>query len=566
MLLRLVCSVFLAATALAAERPANVPPSSASGTGEIIELPKFIVTDSRELPAPESWRYAAIPGLEVLSTVSATNTRRFVRDFHRLQQVVEIVWPAIASGVPGVPVSLVLCGRGNQFDTFVPTGPADAATRPTSLFLQDVDQAIIVVDYVADRFDDRPIAAGLLAPAAADPEQFDEFSAGAGFLTENDPFREFYLQYFRWVIRRGAGGEVPPWLEEGLVQLFASTEFSKDYIAVGRLRDSTGGQRPDTFTVRLARQPLLGLEQMLARQRPAGLDAVTYSPQCYAFVHLCLHGRKGKLQPALLKLAERAAAEPVTEQVFKECFGVGFREMEVMLRAHISYAAHEFVEVKSGRGQPGLEDPPAFAVREATQAEIGRITGEAYRLGGHTQRARLALAAPYVRGEHDAALLAALGVYACGADEPERARKFLEAAVQAGVARPRAYLELSRLNLTAARARAGGRSDFDANTVRGILRPLHVGHRHAAPLPASYEMMAEVWAGADGVPAPEELRRLQEGAQLFPRRLRLVYLVAALTLRHGDPADARALVEHGLRLAGAGGHAQHFQALQAQLK
>ena len=384
-------------------------------------------------------------------------------------------------------------------------------------------------------------------------------------MTEHDPFREFYLQYFRWVIRRGLGGDVAPWLEEGLVQLFASTEFAKDYIAVGRLRDSAGGQRPDTFTIRLARQPLLGLDRLLAPQPPGGADMVTYSPQCYAFVHLCLYGRKGKLQQPLLKLAARAATGPITEPVFKECFGLSFREMEVMLRSHVSYAAYEFVELKLGRGQPGLEDPPAFALREATQAEVGRIKGEAYRLAGHSDRARLALIAPYVRGEHDPALLGALGLHARGSNDEERARKFLAAAAQAGVARPRVYLELGRLNLADARVRAGTGARVDTNTVRGILRPLLVGQRHAAPLPETFEFIAEVWAGSDGRPSPEELRQLHEAAHRFPQRLRLIYLVAALTLQHGEPSHARALIEHGLKLAGTSEHAQHFRTLQAQL-
>lgn len=47
----------------------------------IIELPKFEVTDSRVLPAPEKWRYAAIPGFEVLSSISVRATTRFVKDF-----------------------------------------------------------------------------------------------------------------------------------------------------------------------------------------------------------------------------------------------------------------------------------------------------------------------------------------------------------------------------------------------------------------------------------------------------------------------------------------------------
>ena len=152
--------LFLTAIARAAD-PASTDARVAPG---IIELPKFVVTDSRELPPPEAWSYAEIPGLEVLSTIPATNARRFVRDFHRLQQVIEIVWPAVSQGVARTPLSLVLCGRGNQFDTFVPRSPASATNRPTSVFLPDVDRATIVLDYTTDRFDDRPIVGTLPSP------------------------------------------------------------------------------------------------------------------------------------------------------------------------------------------------------------------------------------------------------------------------------------------------------------------------------------------------------------------------------------------------------------------
>ena len=51
---------------LTAQPAAPAAVSTAVAEQPIIELPKFEVTDSRVLPAPEKWRYAAIPGFEVL--------------------------------------------------------------------------------------------------------------------------------------------------------------------------------------------------------------------------------------------------------------------------------------------------------------------------------------------------------------------------------------------------------------------------------------------------------------------------------------------------------------------
>jgi hypothetical protein len=531
----------------------------------IVELPKFVVTDSRELPPPESWQFASVPGLEVLSTISQRNTRRFVQDFWRLQQVIEIVWPAVTRGTSALPAALILCGSGSRFESFVPKNDADNAARATSLFLHDRERAAIVVDFVRDTIDSRPISSAALTPiSAGDDAAGEETTSGAGFMAENDPYREFYLQYFRSVIRRGAA-EAPRWLEEGLVQLLASVQFSKDYIFVGRLQDGAGGQHSSNFTTQLARQPLLDLDLLFAPNPPTDDRAAIYPAQCYALVHLCLYGKKGKYQPALVKLAQRGATEPITEKIFKECFGLSYSEMGVMLRSHISYAAHQYIELRLDK-KSALKDPPEFVLREATQAEVGRIKGETYRLGGNNDRAKLALIAPYIRGVHDLPLVAALGLYERAVNHDERARKFLEAAAQGEVQRPRVYLELGRMRFAEAKATVPAGGLLEPATTQAILRLLLAGVRQAPPMPELYELIGEVWARSQSAPTEADLRLLYEGVHRFPRQLRLVYLAAALATRNGEKSNARALIEHGLSVAGSSEAAQHFKALQQDLK
>jgi hypothetical protein len=41
-----------------------------------VELPKFVVTDNRDLPPPEKWQYATIPGFEVLTNASERATQQ----------------------------------------------------------------------------------------------------------------------------------------------------------------------------------------------------------------------------------------------------------------------------------------------------------------------------------------------------------------------------------------------------------------------------------------------------------------------------------------------------------
>lgn len=53
----------------------------------IIELPKFVVTDSRELPLLEAWRYAEISGFEILPNASERETQK-LRDFQPFNSLV----------------------------------------------------------------------------------------------------------------------------------------------------------------------------------------------------------------------------------------------------------------------------------------------------------------------------------------------------------------------------------------------------------------------------------------------------------------------------------------------
>jgi len=85
-------------------------------------------------------------------------------------------------------------------------------------------------------------------------------------------------------------------------------------------------------------------------------------------------------------------------------------------------------EAKKGQELP---EPPAVVLREAADADVGRIKGEVLRLGGHGEAARNTLIAPFVRGEREPRLLAALGLDELQGGRTERARKFLEAAAQA---------------------------------------------------------------------------------------------------------------------------------------
>ena len=74
--------------------------------GDVIELPAYTVTDSRELAPPARWSCARIEGFEVLSNASERATRDILQHFRRFSQALDVVWP----GIKRPAAVLVLCG------------------------------------------------------------------------------------------------------------------------------------------------------------------------------------------------------------------------------------------------------------------------------------------------------------------------------------------------------------------------------------------------------------------------------------------------------------------------
>lgn len=228
-------------------------------------------------------------------------------------------------------------------------------------------------------------------------------------------------------------------------------------------------------------------------------------------------------------------------------------------------AANQSVGFRARDGQK-IPEPSAVEWRAATAAEVGRIEGDALRLAGHNLEARRAMLAPYVRGERDPPLLAALGLLERARGDDARARKFLEAAAQARVVRPRVYLELGRLRYAAALAQpaaAGGK--LDATQAAAVLTPLFATRSQPPPLQEVYELIGETWAHCALSPAPGHLGALDEGVHLFPRDAALIYQDAALKAKIGMTNEAAALIDLGMRVAPDAAMRDKFEALKARL-
>jgi hypothetical protein len=440
--------------ALSARANANIP------TGETVKLPDLKVTGKQELPPPESWQYARLEdGTEVLSNASERAAKRMLRDFQMFQQALSVAWPALGGNRASQARTIILCGRQNKFADFAapPSGDTDLAS--TSRFVRSREQTAIIVDLQTKSLN----LSGL---------EDDVSSIATSF--EVDPYRQLYREYVRYLLSQGAT-RPPPWLQEGISQIVMDMEFSSDWVKLGEI-DATSdgvsatatttaepaateteaageeaplatsvGDRP--FNVVLRRRALIPMDKFFAvtADSPEATNSLgnnRWAKQAYAFVHLCLHGENGRYKKAFEEFTKRLATEPVSEALFKECFKMSYRDMLFEIRGYIGYTNYRFDLHKLSPGSPRFGGDPVV-MREATQAEVGRIKGDAQRLAGRSNDALQSYHDAYLRGEREPILLAAYGISASEAGLDDRALPLLEAATQApGTRRPSAFVEL----------------------------------------------------------------------------------------------------------------------------
>src|SRR5258708_31672024 len=191
-------------------------------TGEIIELPKFVVTDSRELPPPESWRYATIPGFEILTNASDKTTQRLINDFETFRMALGVVWPMQER--PTGPTSLILCGRRNKFDAFVPSGKDSVDSARASLFLKNGNRTSIVLVLQSS-------VLTVLATEADDPASGDDSSQ-----ISVDHNKQLYREYVHYLLSKSEP-RLPAWFEEGMAQIIMAMKVEPTFIEFGKLED-----------------------------------------------------------------------------------------------------------------------------------------------------------------------------------------------------------------------------------------------------------------------------------------------------------------------------------------
>jgi len=547
-----------------------------------IILPEIVVTDSKLLPIPESWQYAKTNNFEILSNASSYKTKYIIKDLLEFTQAVSFVWPAIQPKNAQPPL-LILCGAQNSYNQFYPEDSGPSTSGGISLSLHNKENSAIIIDV------ERP---------SLNIQNED----GAGEI-EVDYAHQLHREYIHFLLSR-IEPRPQPWLEEGLAQMLAALKYSDTLIEFGKLPEpnevsvmqgiamrnnqiqTLAGSDPATadtnsipavdpgpnedkaFNAALNRRGLLPMEKMFSvdRKSEEALNTIgdTWSKQCWLFVHLCLYGENQKYQKAFFKFITRSEHEPINEKLFKECFNMSYKDMLMVFRGYIQWTSYKSIEMHPKDGK--IPSVGNVTFRDATDAEVGRIKGEALRMSGHTEAAHLALVAPYIRGSMDPNLLSSIGLDELENGDTTRASKFLEKAVLTKTNRARAYLELGKLRLEAVETKPLEPNGKLSNSqLTYVLDPLFQGRSYLPVFAETYSLIAQAWTKASAKPSEANLRVVAQGLSLFPRNPELLYNTILLYSHYHPQNEVLKLCDYAIAISTTDTDKQSFVTLKTQL-
>jgi hypothetical protein len=308
---------------------------------------------------------------------------------------------------------------------------------------------------------------------------------------------------------------------------------------------------------------LIPMEDFFAGRRPPpgtpdpGAYGALWQSQADLFIRWAFEDPTLVRRQQLWKFVRRTSAEPATEALFRECFGMGYSDIWERLDDYLSVAYTGQLKFRPD----DIPAPPDISLKPATATEVGRIKGDFERLEvqyvrrnfpqlaeKYLARSRMTLENARQRGGDDPELLAVLGLCDVDSGKPADATPLLTTAVQAHVTRPRVYYELAALRYQAAvaqSARPNGR--LGKEQISGIVGPLLAGRTLEPQLLGSYLLACTVWLHSDSPLSPEESSFVGDGVRLFPRNGQLVMIAAALWARDGARDKALALIDLGLR-------------------
>lgn len=415
--------------------------------GQAVELPPFVVTHVVEGPA---WRVASIPGFEILTQCSDRETREIAAALWRGPQ---LTLPPALRPQRTVPTVVVV------FDQ-VPYQAEHPGTLGSSRYPGEINRHWTNV--IKRSVDDRESFAVNLFKSSFD-----------------------YTPIFRFDARtllRYRVPSAPAWLNEGLFggygvhregvywdqdlgrrRIHVAAWCSAEELAKANEMPLSEAeyflsQKPGLRPRSVASTFVFDLAQLFVEPAPKIGDQMLprWASTAALFVSWGAFAPSAERRDAFWRFAEMACAQPVTEEMFNECFGASYAEIQGELGWYLSVASRKEMSVPVS-----VTDCPKIQFRDASRADFARLYGEWQRIEGRALAAQFpelakryreaavsTLEKAYVNPEtpRDPRILASLGLLALDSGKFELARNLLAQASENKAEGPAVFLALARLD------------------------------------------------------------------------------------------------------------------------
>jgi hypothetical protein len=284
--------------------PAGEP---AADPTETLVLPRVVIQGDF---SAKGWVYARSGNTEIFSQLRAKETQGLLDDFLIFQDFVRAHFPEAALPVDQI-VTIIICDSTKTYRLFGGKEDRISSTLPSS-------NRYILIDASEVRVIDQPIR----------------------------------RRYVALAFERHSPGRYPLWRELGTREILARLIIQKDRLEIGPL-----------YSVAFGPGSLLDLEQLLnftnqtlelAKHNGVLDGAATH--QSTLFMHMCLFGSTPpfrKLREPFMIFINRLENEPLTETLFRECFGMDYVSMQNLLRAYMTGGPNVKFESRHFRFPPG---------------------------------------------------------------------------------------------------------------------------------------------------------------------------------------------------------------------
>jgi hypothetical protein len=512
----------------------GIPDDAPARTGpdRPLQLPPFIVYDSKVKDRPIVWGYEAFPGYEVLTGCGHDLTNRFVSNVGAQISILRQLAPAVFENRPTVPTELILMNEEQAHSITAAmkkameagaSGSAERTLVPLSKIkyfpqIRLHDQESTVISLVLDsNFSDDVI----LEPG-----------------------------YVRYLVESRIP-RLPAWYADAMADLYSrasfrtSSDFGGNIYSSSRKYFSEVEFAPVGLPATGAGTVLVPLQQIFLEPSVPGNPPAPPSLKAFEsslFLQWVIADRTGTRTDALGRYLDLLGAGDGSEGAFVRCFGLTFDQALHHVRRFMRDDAGETLSHRELF--IGMDIP----FRDATPSEFARMWGnwelmeirfvgdqDSSLVGPYLSQAEHTLEGAYASGAHDPGFLAVLGLFRMHKEEFSLARAALEAAASHDAAYPRAYTEIARLRFREALARPEDpQGKLSSGQTESVLNPLRVASGLFPSQRETYLLAALAYAHSSRAPGPGDRALIEEGLKKFPDDGQLILVVRALPMNTAE--------------------------------